>query len=60
MAAFECPVTHHATPEGRPFEFVLLDVAQDVSVPQLRFLASLAGAAANTLFGAGDLGQRIL
>jgi mRNA-degrading endonuclease RelE of RelBE toxin-antitoxin system len=42
-----------------PFEFVVVDEAQDVSVAQLRFLASLGGKRPNSLFFAGDLGQRI-
>jgi hypothetical protein len=42
-----------------PFEHVVLDEAQDVSVAQLRFLAALGGARPNALFFAGDLGQRI-
>ncbi len=42
-----------------PFDFIVVDEAQDVSIPQLRFLAALAGARPNALFLAGDLGQRI-
>ena len=42
-----------------PFEFIVVDEAQDVSVSQLRFLAALGGSSANGLFFAGDLGQRI-
>ncbi|HUZ46738.1 MAG TPA: UvrD-helicase domain-containing protein [Terriglobia bacterium] len=42
-----------------PFEFVVIDEAQDVSVAQLRFLAALGGERPNSLFFAGDLGQRI-
>ena len=42
-----------------PFDFAIVDEAQDVSVPQLRFLAALGGDRANSLFFAGDLGQRI-
>lgn len=41
------------------FEFAVVDEAQDINVPQLRFLASLAGKRPNGLFLAGDLGQRI-
>ena len=43
----------------RPFEFVIVDEAQDVSVAHLRFLAALGAEGANSLFFAGDLGQRI-
>ena len=42
-----------------PFDFIVVDEAQDVSVAQLRFLAALAGGRPNGLFFAGDLGQRI-
>lgn len=47
--------------EGRrsPFDFVVVDEAQDISVSQLRFLAALATGRPNGLFFAGDLGQRI-
>ena len=41
------------------FEFVVVDEAQDLSVPQLKFLAALGGKRPNSLFFAGDLGQRI-
>lgn len=44
---------------NRPYDFVVVDEAQDVSVPQLKFLAALAGDRPNGLFFAGDLGQRI-
>ncbi len=42
-----------------PADFVVIDEAQDISVPQLRFLAAIAGHKENGLFFAGDLGQRI-
>ena len=42
-----------------PFEFVVVDEAQDLSVSQLKFLAALGGMRSNSLFFAGDLGQRI-
>lgn len=42
-----------------PFNFVVVDEAQDVSVAQLRFLAAIAAGRPNSLFFAGDLGQRI-
>lgn len=43
----------------RPFDHVVVDEAQDMAVPQLGFVAALAGAKANGLFFTGDLGQRI-
>jgi len=42
-----------------PFDFAVVDEAQDVGVAQLRFLAALGGDRPNGLFFAGDLGQRI-
>ena len=42
-----------------PFDFAVIDEAQDVSVAQLRFLSALGGERPNSLFFAGDLGQRI-
>jgi len=42
-----------------PFDFAVVDEAQDVSISQLRFLAALGGNRADALFFAGDLGQRI-
>ena len=42
-----------------PFDFTVVDEAQDVDVPQLRFLAALGSHQSNGLFFAGDLGQRI-
>jgi mRNA-degrading endonuclease RelE of RelBE toxin-antitoxin system len=42
-----------------PFDYAVVDEAQDLSVPHLRFLAALGGDRPNSLFFAGDLGQRI-
>lgn len=42
-----------------PFDFIIVDEAQDISVAQLRFLAALGARRPNGLFFAGDLGQRI-
>jgi superfamily I DNA/RNA helicase/mRNA-degrading endonuclease RelE of RelBE toxin-antitoxin system len=46
-----------------PFEFIVVDEAQDVSISQLRFLAAVSSSQGkvrpNSLFFAGDLGQRI-
>lgn len=45
------------------FDFVVVDEAQDVGIPHLRFLVALGGGEGklrpNALFFAGDLGQRI-
>ena len=42
-----------------PFEFCVVDEAQDIGVAELRFLAALGAERADALFSAGDLGQRI-
>lgn len=42
-----------------PFDFIVVDEAQDIGVAQLRFLSALGGSRSNSLFFAGDLGQRI-
>jgi len=44
---------------NRPFDFAVVDEAQDISISQLRFFAALGRARTNALFFAGDLGQRI-
>ena len=44
---------------GRPYDFVVVDEAQDMGVAHLRFFATLAEDRPNALFFAGDLGQRI-
>ena len=43
----------------RPFDFSVVDEAQDMSVAQLRFFAALGAGEPNRLFFAGDQGQRI-
>ena len=52
-------VTEQAASGESPYDFVVVDESQDISVPQLRFLAALRGEHENGLFFAGDLGQRI-
>jgi hypothetical protein len=53
-------VSAHVAGAGKsPFDFVVVDEAQDVGVAELRFLASLAANRADGLFFAGDLGQRV-
>ena len=52
-----------ATLKHPPFDFVVVDEAQDVSIAQLRFLAAIGTSQGqmrqNGLFFTGDLGQRI-
>jgi superfamily I DNA/RNA helicase len=45
--------------KNMPFDFAVIDEAQDITIPQLRFLAALGADRPNALFFAGDLGQRI-
>lgn len=45
--------------DERPFTHVVVDEAQDISVPELALLAAIAGDRPNGLFFAGDIGQRI-
>lgn len=42
-----------------PFTHIVVDEAQDISVPELTLLAAMAGDRPNGLFFAGDIGQRI-
>lgn len=42
-----------------PFDFAVVDEAQDISVAHLRFFAAIAATRPDALFFAGDLGQRI-
>lgn len=56
---FAAATAHLSQGANKPFEFVVIDEAQDIGVPQLRLLAALAGDRPDGLFLAGDLGQRI-
>jgi len=42
-----------------PFDFAVVDEAQDIGIAQLKFLSALAGTRPNGLYFSGDLGQRI-
>lgn len=48
-----------AKAKNPPFDFAVVDEAQDIAIYHLRFLAALGGDRSNSLFFAGDLGQRI-
>ena len=48
-----------AAPGPAPYTYAVVDEAQDLSVPQLRFLAALGRGRGDALFFAGDAGQRI-
>ena len=45
--------------EHPPYDFIIVDESQDISISQLKFLAAISPAQPNALFFAGDLGQRI-
>lgn len=57
--AFRKITEWQATSAERPFDFLIVDEAQDLGVPELRFLAATGDRHAESLFFAGDGGQRI-
>lgn len=53
-------VTEHFTArDHKPYTHVVVDEAQDLSVPELRMLAAIVSPTPDAMFFAGDLGQRI-
>lgn len=56
---FQALTKHYSAQPVKPFTHVVVDEAQDLSVPELKFLRAIAPEATNSLFFAGDLGQRI-
>jgi hypothetical protein len=50
---------HEAGQAVKPYTHIIVDEAQDLGVPELRFLSALAPDNPDALFFAGDLGQRI-
>jgi len=56
---FERLAEHADAGRDIPFDHVVVDEAQDLSMPEARFLAAFAGKKADGLFFTGDLGQRI-
>ncbi len=50
---------YYSSGHPRPFNFIVVDEAQDINIPQLKFLAMIGADCPNGLFFAGDLGQRI-
>src|ERR1019366_4087168 len=57
--SFNFGASRYRSGVSSPFDFAVVDEAQDISIAQLRFLAALGAGRANGLFFAGDLGQRI-
>lgn len=58
-AMFTAVASAVAKAKHPPFDFAVVDEAQDIAVPHLRFLAALGARRPDALFFAGDLGQRI-
>ncbi|OAI20851.1 DNA helicase [Methylomonas lenta] len=58
-AIFTRLAEHFAQQSRYPFDFAVVDEAQDIGIAQLRFLAAIGAERPNALFFAGDLGQRI-
>lgn len=56
---FDRLASHLAERKNSPFDFAVIDEAQDISPSQLKFIAALSGDLPNSLFFAGDLRQRI-
>ena len=56
---FQALTTHLGSRKHPPFDFTVVDESQDVGVAQLRFLSALGAHRPDSLFFAGDLGQRI-
>ena len=56
---FAAVTAYHRQRDHNPFSHIVFDEAQDLGMPELRFLAGIAPASAKALFFAGDLGQRI-
>lgn len=58
-AVFTAVAAAMAKSKNPPFEFAVVDEAQDLSISHLRFFAALGAGRPSALFFAGDLGQRI-
>jgi hypothetical protein len=56
---FNVLARHYAIGAALPFDFAVVDEAQDTGVAQIRFLSAIGAGRPNGLFFAGDLGQRI-
>lgn len=58
-AAFHHLTTEFEARKNKPYDYIVVDEAQDISPMQLKFVSALAAGGTNSLFFAGDLGQRI-
>ena len=50
---------YYSKVNNKPYDFVVVDESQDISIYHLKFLAALCVGQPNGLFFTGDLGQRI-
>ncbi|OWY40965.1 DNA helicase [Xenophilus sp. AP218F] len=50
---------HFSNVKNVPYDYIVVDEAQDISVAQLRFLAAIGHIRPDSLFFTGDIGQRI-
>ena len=50
---------HYANQSSGPYDYVIVDEAQDIGISQLQWLAAMGTNKPDTLFFTGDLGQRI-
>lgn len=50
---------HYADQTTGPYDYVIVDEAQDIGISQLQWLATMGSNHPDTLFFSGDLGQRI-
>jgi superfamily I DNA/RNA helicase len=58
-ALFTRLARHHAQVGTRPYDFIVVDEAQDLGIAELRFFAAIGGGRPDSLFFAADAGQRI-
>lgn len=56
---FDRLAAHLSQRKNPPFDFAVVDEAQDINPSELKFLAALSGNRPNALFFAGDMRQRI-
>lgn len=56
---FQALTKHYSQQPVKPFTHVVVDEAQDLGVSELKFLRAIAPETPNSLYFAGDLGQRI-
>lgn len=58
-SVFTAVAEHYSALAEKPFAHIVVDEAQDLGVPELKFIAAIAPDVPDALYFAGDLGQRI-